>query len=54
MLFRSERDFDHRRWRFPGGRMEYVCFTPRWIEALERLAAGEDAGDRTGEEPLDG
>lgn len=37
-------DFVHKRHRFPsGGRMEYVVFTRPWIDALERMAAGEDA-----------
>lgn len=36
------RDFEHRRHRFEGGRLEYVVFTKEWIAALEVLAAGED------------
>lgn len=45
----GQKDFDHRRHRFPGGRLEYVVFTAEWIEALESLAAGED-----GERPVYG
>lgn len=41
----GKQDFTHKRHRFASGRMEYVVFTKQWIEALERLAAGED-GDR--------
>lgn len=41
------RDFDHRRHRFPSGRLEYVVFTREWVEALERLASGEDEKDWT-------
>lgn len=37
-------DFDHRRHRFPSGRLEYVVFTKEWITALEALAAGEEVG----------
>lgn len=40
-------DFDHRRHRFASGRLEYVVFTPEWLEALERIAAGEDAENWT-------
>lgn len=45
-------DFPHKRHRFPSARMEYVVFSPAWVEALERLAAGEDEVD--GDSPIDG
>lgn len=37
----GQRDFEHRRHRFEGGRLEYVVFTREWVDALERLAAGD-------------
>lgn len=36
-------DFVHKRHRFPSGRLEYVVFDAKWIDALERMAAGEDS-----------
>lgn len=38
----GQRDFEHRRHRFEGGRLEYVVFTREWVDALERLAAGDE------------
>jgi hypothetical protein len=35
-------DFVHKRHRFPSGRLEYVVFDSAWIDALERMAAGEE------------
>jgi hypothetical protein len=37
------KDLVHKRHRFPTGRLEYVVFTPEWIEAVQSLASGEDA-----------
>ena len=48
----GQQDFDHKRHRFQTGRMEYVVFTKPWIDALERLAAGED-GDQQGKADSD-
>lgn len=39
-------DFVHKRHRFPSGRLEYVVFDSRWIEALERMAAGDEGGEK--------
>ncbi len=38
-------DFPHKRHRFASARMEFVVFSADWVEALERLAAGEDEVD---------
>jgi hypothetical protein len=38
----DQRDFEHKRHRFPAGRLEYVVFTKEWISALESIAAGEE------------
>lgn len=34
-------DFEHRRHKFPHGRLEFVVFTKPWLDALQRLAAGD-------------
>lgn len=54
----GQRDFDHRRHRFPSGRLEYVVFTREWVSALEGLAAGDGndwtvKGDADGGEAID-
>ena len=42
-------DFVHERHRFASGRLEYVVFNREWVNAVERLAAGDD-GDGGGED----
>jgi hypothetical protein len=39
-------DFVHKRHAFASGRLEYVVFDRKWVEALETLAAGDDQADQ--------
>jgi len=43
-------DFVHERHRFASGRLEYVVFGREWVQAVERLAAGDDSSSDGGED----
>lgn len=44
------KDFEHRRYRFPSGQLEFVVFTKPWLEAIQRLSAGAGLNDADSDE----